>query len=311
MSEVETTARGRPAGRRPTIRAAVAPTPRWAGVWISRLRTRPVVVACAVLLLLLGGIALIAPWLPLPDPTMQSPAHRLAPPVWYPASLGGHPLGTDQLGRDVLSRMVYGTRVSLALALACAVLSCLIGVPLGLAAGLRPRYFGESIMAIADVLLAFPFLVLAIAITAVAGSSLPILVIVLAAFGWVQFARLVRGEVLSLREREFVEAARATGASGLKIAQRHILPHVLSPVIVIFTFTLATIILTESALSFLGLGVQPPTPTWGSMLADGRGYLDSAWWIGTFPGLALMATILAVSLLGDGLRDLLDPRMRL
>jgi ABC-type dipeptide/oligopeptide/nickel transport system permease subunit len=267
-------------------------------------------ISAATVLLVLSATAVLAPFLPLLDPTAQDTAHRLAPPAWNPGGTSRYLLGTDQLGRDVLARMVYGARVSLALGLACTTLSGLIGVPLGLAAGLRPKYVGETIMAVADVLLAFPFLVLAIAITAVAGSSFVNLVLVLAAFGWVQFARLVRGDVLSVREREYIEAARAIGASGVRIAVRHILPNVLSPVIVIWTYTFAQIILTESALSFLGLGVPPPTPTWGSLLADGRGYLDSAWWIGTFPGLALMITILVVNLLGDDLRDVLDPRIR-
>jgi len=255
----------------------------------------------ATMLVVLAATAILAPWLPLVDPTAQDIAHRLAPPVWVTGSASGHVLGTDQLGRDVLSRVIYGARVSLALGVAATMLSGLIGVPLGLVAGLRPRFVGEAIMAVSDVLLSFPFLVLAIAITAV----------VLAGFGWVQFARLVRGDVLSIRDRDFVEAARATGVSGRRIALHHILPNVVSPLIVIWTFTLSAMILTESALSFLGLGVQPPTPSWGSMLADGRGYIDSAWWIGTFAGLALMVTILAVSVLGDGLQDLLDPRLRI
>jgi peptide/nickel transport system permease protein len=278
--------------------------------WLRRLLGDPKAALCVATLVLLAALAIAAPWLPIADPTAQDTAHRLAPPVWDAGGTTKALLGTDQLGRDVLSRTIYGARVSLALGLACTLLSGLIGIPLGLAAGLRPRYVGEGIMAVADVLLAFPFLVLAIAITAVVGSSFLILVLVLAAFGWVQFARVVRGDVLSIRETEYIEAARAAGLSGSRIAFRHILPNVISPIIVVWTFTLAQIVLTESALSFLGLGVQPPTPSWGSMLADGRGYLDSAWWIGVFPGLLLMTTILVVNWLGDDLRDVLDPRSR-
>jgi peptide/nickel transport system permease protein len=271
---------------------------------------RPTVIISIVTLAVLVAAAILAPVLPLPDPIQEDVVHKLAAPSWAPGGLSGHFLGTDQLGRDVLSRLVFGARVSLSLGLACTALSCLIGVPLGLLAGMRRGAVDGAIMAVSDVLLAFPFLVLAIAITAVVGSSFITLVLVLAGFGWVQFARLVRGDVLAVRGREFVESSRAIGLPSWRIATDHILPNVLSPVIVIATFTLAQIILIESALSFLGLGVQPPTPSWGGMLADGRPYIRSAWWIGAFPGLALIATVLAVNWLGDAMRDAFDPRSR-
>jgi peptide/nickel transport system permease protein len=270
------------------------------------LRNPPAVLG-GVLLLVVIGAALAAPVIAPHDPTEQDTEHRLAPPAWDAAGLAAYPLGTDQVGRDLLSRALYGARVSLALGLSCTVLSSLIGVALGLLAGLGPPRVGEIIMGVADVQIAFPFLVLAIALIAVVGPSFGSLVAILSVFGWVQFARLVRGDVLAERERDYVLAARTVGATPLRVALRHVLPNVLSPVMVIWTFTLAQIILIESALSFLGLGVQPPTPSWGSMLADGRNYLDSAWWLGTFPGLAIMLSVLAVNLVGDALRDALDP----
>lgn len=265
-------------------------------------------------LLLLGVLvlaAVLAPWIAPADPTEQDVTSRLLPPFWEPRGSLAHPLGTDQIGRDILSRILSGARISLALAFGCTLLTSTVGVALGLAAGLSRGALGEAIMRLADAQIAFPYLVLAIAIMSVVGPSIPNLVFILSIFGWVQFARLVRGDVLAARQREYVEAARALGASEPRIALRHILPNVLSPVIVIWTFTLAQIVLVESSLSFLGLGIRPPTPSWGGMLADGRGYLDTAWWLGTFPGLAIMFTVLAVNLLGDALRDILDPRMRL
>jgi ABC-type dipeptide/oligopeptide/nickel transport system permease subunit len=269
------------------------------------LRRNPTAAVGVVLLLIVVGAALTAPLLAPHDPTEQDTGHRLAPPAWDPDGLAMYPLGTDQVGRDLLSRLLYGARVSLALGLSCTIVASVMGIALGLLAGLGPPRLGEAIMGVADVQLAFPFLVLAIALIAVVGPSFLSLVVILSVFGWVQFARLVRGDVLAERERDYVLAARTVGASEVRVAVRHILPNVLSPVVVIWTFTLAQIILIESALSFLGLGVQPPTPSWGSMLADGRNYIDTAWWLGTFPGLAIMVTVLAVNLVGDALRDAL------
>jgi len=275
------------------------------------LRRRPLAMAGLVILAMLVVSAILAPLIAPHDPYDQQLANRLLPPFWEQRGSTDNLLGTDRLGRDVLSRIIFGSRISLALSLTCSVLASVIGVGLGLLAGLRGGRLGELIMRIADVQIAFPFLVLAIAVIAVFGAGFATLVVMLSIFGWVQFARLVRGDVLAIKEKEFVDAARALGASNLRIALRHVLPNVLSPVIVIWTFTIAQVVIVESALSFLGLGVQPPTPSWGSMLADGRNYLDTAWWLGTFPGLAIMLTVMAVNLIGDGLRDVLDPRVSL
>ncbi len=267
-------------------------------------------VGMAILLLLIAG-ALLAPLISPHDPLDQDITRKLLPPFWQAKGSLAFPLGTDQQGRDVLSRILFGARISLALGLGATVISSVVGVALGLLAGYRRGLIGDVVLRVADAQLAFPFLVLAIALLAVSGPSIVNLVIVLAVFGWVQFARLVRADVLSIREREFVESARALGASDVRIVLFHVLPNVLSPVIVLWTFNLAQIILVESALSFLGLGIRPPTPSWGSMLADGRVYIDTSWWLETFPGLAIMLTVLSVNLLGDALREVLDPRVRI
>ncbi|TAK29561.1 MAG: ABC transporter permease [Chloroflexota bacterium] len=252
---------------------------------------------------------LLAPILAPHDPLAQDVTRRLRPPFWESGGSFENILGTDQFGRDILSRLIHGARVSLAIGFGCTIVTSVVGVALGMIAGLRPR-IGDVIMRIADAQIAFPYLVLAIAIVAVTGPGIQNLVLILSIFGWVQFARLVRADVMAVKEKEYVEAARAIGASDLRIALQHVLPNVLSPVIVVWTFMLAQIIIVESSLSFLGFGVPPPTPSWGSMLSDGRVYLDTAWWLGTFPGLAIMLTVLSVNLLGDALRDILDPRFR-
>jgi peptide/nickel transport system permease protein len=222
----------------------------------------------------------------------------------------GHPLGTDQFGRDILSRILYGSRVTLFVSLSGMLLAGLVGV----AAGLCSAYFGgvldAVLMRLADVQLSFPYLILAIAMMALLGPSLPLLVVVLAVRGWVSYARVIRGVTLSLREEEFVLAAEVAGASPRRIVLRHLLPNVLAPVIVLSSFELAAMMLIEASLSFLGLGVQPPMPSWGSMISQGRDYIYTAWWLTTLPGLALMLAVLGANQLGDGIRDLLDPRLR-
>jgi ABC-type dipeptide/oligopeptide/nickel transport system permease subunit len=248
-------------------------------------------------------VGLFAPWLAPLDPNAQDLGARLQPPLSE-----GHLLGTDLLGRDVLSRLVYGSRVSLVIGFTAVALSGVLGVALGLVSG----YFGGRtdtvLMRIVDAWLAFPFLLLAIAIVAVLGPGLRNLVIALVVTGWVVYARLVRGETLSLREREFVLSARGLGVSHPATMVGHILPNVLAPVLVVATLELGVVIVTEASLSFLGLGVEASRPTWGSMLADGCAYIARAWWLATLPGLAIFAIVLAVNVLGDGLRDALDPR---
>jgi peptide/nickel transport system permease protein len=249
--------------------------------------------------------AIIAP----ESPTKQSLAQRLRPPVWAEHSGAGHLIGTDQLGRDVLSRILYGGRLSLIVALLAVLLSASIGTFLGLVGGYTGGVPERLLMRLAEIQLAFPFILLVVTIVAVLGPSALNVVLALGVSGWVSYTRLVRAHVLTLRELAYVESARSLGASAPRIVLRHLLPNVLSPVVVLASFSVAQMIILESALSFLGLGVQPPTPTWGGMLADARNYLDQAWWLAAFPGLALMLTVLAINILGDWLRDLLDPTL--
>ena len=261
-------------------------------------------------LLLIGGSAVLAPQLAPWDPGKQMLLKRLRPPMWQERGLREHPLGTDHLGRDILSRILYGGRISLGVGLTAVTLSALIGVSFGLVAGFFGGRADALIMRIVDVFLAIPYILLAMGVVFALGASLLNVILVMGATRWVQFARIVRGDVLSLREREFVAGARARGNRSLRLLLRHVLPNALTPIIVVATLELAFMIIYESALSFLGLGVQPPTPTWGWMLADGRNYVATAWWLATLPGLAIMLTVLAVNLLGDWLRDTLDPRLK-
>lgn len=262
-------------------------------------------------LLLMGGAALAAPQIAPWDPGRQMLAKRLRPPVWEARGLAEHPLGTDHLGRDILSRIVYGGRISLGVGLSAVTLSGLIGVSLGLLAGFHGGRTDAVIMRVVDVFLAIPYILLAMGVVFALGPSLLNVILVMAVTRWVQFARIVRADVLSIREREFVSGARARGNRSMRLLLRHVLPNALTPIIVVATLELAFMIIYESALSFLGLGVQPPTPTWGWMLADGRNYIATAWWLATLPGLAIMLTVLAVNLLGDWLRDTLDPRLKI
>ncbi|MGH7326424.1 MAG: ABC transporter permease, partial [Candidatus Rokuibacteriota bacterium] len=210
----------------------------------------------------------------------------------------------------VLSRLLWGARVSLVVGFAAVVAGGLVGAALGLLAGFRGGWIDTVVMTVADAQLAFPFILLAIGIIAVLGPSFPTLIVVIGLSGWVAYARVLRAQVLALRGREFVDAIHALGGSTARIVLRHVLPNVVSSLVVIATLELARAIVLEATLSFLGLGVQPPTPSWGGMIHEGREYLDSAWWISTFPGLVLMATSLVVSRTGDWLRDLLDPTLR-
>lgn len=255
-------------------------------------------------------LALFGPWIEPYDPLMTNLSDRLVAPGAGTSAEAAHWLGTDQLGRDILSRLIEGSRVTLMVAAAAVILGGVFGVLMGLWAGYYGKWVDRIIMRIADVQLAFPLLLLALLIIAALGPSLQNLIIVLALTSWVRYARIVRSEVLSLREHEFVLAARAAGASSSRIVFRHILPNVLTAVLVVGTLELARVIILESALSFLGLGVQPPSPSWGRMLAEGREYLASAWWITTIPGIAILLTVLSVNLVGDWLRDYFDPRMR-
>jgi peptide/nickel transport system permease protein len=254
-----------------------------------------------ILLVTIGAIGAeaIAPY----SPTAQSLRDRLAAP-----SLA-HVFGTDNLGRDVLSRTIYGARVSLVVGVAAALLAGSLGVVLGLIAGYHGGWPDALLSRVADVQQAIPFLILAIAVAVIVGPSLTNVVLVLAVTAWVSYFRVVRAEVLSVRESLLVDAARTLGASTPRIVVRHVLPNVSASVIVIASLMVANMIIFEASLSFLGLGVPPPTPTWGRMVFDGVQYVDSAWWLSLFPGLAIVVTVMAINLVGDWLRDALDPRL--
>jgi peptide/nickel transport system permease protein len=273
-------------------------------------RTRRLVAAGAGFVLLLGLVAVAAPWLSPHDPVRQSLRGRLAAPTLEGADGRAHPLGTDHLGRDVLSRTLYGARVSLLVGFAAVAVGSVVGGALGILAGYRGGWTDSVVMTVADAQLAFPFVLLAIGIIGVLGPSFPTLVAVIGLSGWVDYARVLRSQVLVLRSREFVDAILALGGAVPRIVARHILPNVLSTLVVIATLQLARAIVLEATLSFLGLGIQPPTPSWGGMIQEGREYLDSAWWISIFPGCLLLLTSLVVSRSGDWLRDLLDPTLR-
>ncbi len=260
-------------------------------------------------LLLLVITAVFAPALTRYDPTTSEVTQRLLPPAWVHGGSRAHLLGTDQLGRDVFARLIYGSRISMIVGATTVAISAVLGSGLGLLAGYHEGRLGTILMRIADIQLAFPFLLLAIAIAAVLGVGLLNVILILGVAGWVGFGRLTRGQVLSIKQKEYVEAARAVGANEPTIIVWHILPNVVTPIIVLATATVANNIVVEASLTFLGLGVQPDLPSWGNMLASSRDYLNVGWWMSVFPGLALTLTVLTINLLGDWLRDYLDPTL--
>ncbi len=260
-----------------------------------------------VLMVVVSGI--FAPILSPHDPIFQEVENRLLPPMGQEGAKAEYLLGTDHLGRDIVSRLIYGARISLVVSISAVAFSAILGTIIGLLSGFYGGKVDHFFMRIADVQLAFPFILLAIAIIAVLGPNLQNIIIVMGITGWVIYARVIRGEVLSLREKEYITAVRALGGSNARIIFKHLLPNVIPPCIVIITLEMARMIIMEAALSFLGLGIQPPTPTWGGMLADGRVYLATSWWLATFPGLVIMLVVLGINLLGNWLRDILDPRL--
>lgn len=261
-----------------------------------------------LLLLLVCGLA--APFLAPYDPQEQMLEHRLRPPDWGGQGSGPHWLGTDNLGRDILSRIIYGSRISLLVGATTVIFAGLLGCSLGSLAGYFGKLTDEVISKITEIFLAFPFLLMAIALMAFLGQGLVNLILALICTRWVQYCRVVRGEVLSLKERDFVVAARALGGRDFYILLRHVVPNTLASVTVIATFAMAIVIIAEASLSFLGLGVPPSIPTWGSMLSEGRVYMYRAPWLTIFPGIAIFVTVFGINLLGDGLRDILDPKLR-
>ncbi|HEX8969800.1 MAG TPA: ABC transporter permease, partial [Chloroflexota bacterium] len=267
--------------------------PRW------RLNRSGTVGLCLVVLVTL--LAVFAPWLAPHAYQDQQLPKVLLPPFWQAGADPAYPLGTDHLGRDELSRILFGGRTSLLVGAGGVLIAGTLGIGLGLLAGYIGGGTDDAIMRLVDVQLSFPPIFLAIAIMAVVGQSLFNLVVVLGLATWVQYARVVRGVTLSIKQKEYIEGARAAGASTQRILLRHVLPNILPPVVVITTVTVSTLILAEAALSFLGVGVQPPTPAWGTMLAEGREVFRIAWWNAVFPGLAILITVLGVNLLGDAL----------
>jgi len=253
--------------------------------------------------------SLLAPALSAYDPLKPSFSQRLVPP-WGLGGTPAHLLGTDNLGRDILARLLYGGRISLALAVSAVAIAALVGVVVGLAASWGGAKADAVIMRVADVQLAFPVIMLAIAIVAVVGTNPLALVGVLALSGWVLYARTIRAHVLTLRQLDYIEAATTLGASDARVILRHVLPNTVAPILVIGSSQFATMVLLESGLSFLGMGIQAPRASWGLMLAEGRDYLSNAWWLATAPGLMIALVVLGANLLGDGLRDLLDPTLR-
>lgn len=278
-------------------------------MWLKRLLRSYAIWPALVFLILTVVVTVLAPYLAPHSPDQGNVALRLLPPAWAPDGNVEHLLGTDALGRDILSRLMYGARVSMLVGLSGTLFGALFGVLVGLIAGYRGGWIDDVLMRLADVQLAFPFILLAIAILVVLGPGIWNLVLVLGLSAWVTFARVTRGQVLALRELEFVEALHALGASDWRILLKTILPNVSSALIVVSSFAFAEMVLAEAALSFLGLGVPPSTPSWGGMVAEGRDYIIFAWWVITFPGLMIAFTVLAVNVVGDWIRDALDTRL--
>jgi peptide/nickel transport system permease protein len=267
----------------------------------------PKVIGGGIIVLLLVIVGLSAPWIAPYDPNAQNLSQALRPPDWL---LGTNVLGTDALGRDILSRLFYGARISLVIAVMVVIISGVVGIALGAISGYFAGTTDFLIQKLVEVVWAFPPLLLAIAIMAFLGQGLENLILALVSQRWIAYCRVSRGQALSLRSREFVDAARSLGAKHTRIIVRHIMPNLLPSALVIGTFSMASAIISEAALSFLGLGVPPEIPTWGSMLADGRTYISTSWWLALFPGLCIFFTVLGINLLGDGLRDILDPRLK-
>jgi peptide/nickel transport system permease protein len=259
----------------------------------------------ALVVLLLFVISFLAPIISPHDPDKVSVTRRLKPP-----GTSGHPLGTDSLGRDVLSRLIWGSRVSLKVGFVAVGLATLTGLVLGAIAGYHGGFVDSLIMRFCDLMLCFPSMFLILAVIAILEPSIWNVMVVIGLTGWMGVARLVRAEFLTLKNRDFALAAKGLGASDFRIIWRHLLPNAMGPVLVTATLGVAGAILTESSLSFLGLGVQPPTPTWGSMLTEGKDYLSRAWWLSLYPGLAILVTVLSYNLLGEGLREALNPHNR-
>jgi peptide/nickel transport system permease protein len=284
---------------------AEAPPDRLAGAGGRRLPRIPVAIVA-----LFVGVAVLAPLLSPADPYEQSLRNRFRPPVWEERGSWSHPLGTDRLGRDMLTRIMYGARVSLAVGLLAVFLAGAIGAAVGLVAGYYGGRVDAALMRVTDATLSFPVILLALILAVTVGPSFLNVVIAISVILWARYARVIRGEVLSLMERDFIAQARIAGAGAWRIITRHLAPNTLNTLVVLVTLQVGYVIIVEAALSFLGAGIPPPTPAWGSMIAEGRDFVTSAWWVSFLPGLAILLVVLAFNLLGDWLRDTLDPKLR-
>lgn len=269
----------------------------------------PLIAGLVILAYILAAV--FAPQITPQDPTRGNLRARFTPPSWQAKGITEMPLGADEQGRDLLTRIIYGARVSLAVGLWAVGISVVVGTALGALAGYYRGRLDQILSRFADLLLAFPFLIFAIGVMAFLGPGFTNLILALTFKGWVEFFRLVRGQMLAEKNKEYVEAARVSGRGNLAIIISEILPNIIQAVFVLATLRMGFFIVTEASLSFLGLGIQPPTPAWGSMVASGRDYLLTAWWVSTFPGVAILVLVLAINVFGEGLRDILDPRMKI
>ncbi|MBF9232193.1 ABC transporter permease [Microvirga alba] len=292
--------------RVPVMTAERIETPTWQS--LRRFAADRFSMVAAIVVLAFVLMAVLAPWLAPHDPYETDLLRRLQAPAWMEGGEWSYLLGCDALGRDILSRIIYGSQVSITIGLAVVLIATVIGTVLGLAAGYMRGWVDIGISRLVDILLGFPYLIFAIALMAMMGPGLQNIILALVYKEWVVPARVVRGEVLAAREMEYVEAARAVGAPRLHIMFREILPNILSPVIVVSTIRMAHVIILEASLSFLGIGVQPPTASWGSMVADGRAFILDAWWVCTFPGIAILFLVLSINVASQGLRDAFDPK---
>lgn len=280
-------------------------------MWVIRaIAKRPVTAAACLLLLALVLVAIVAPILAPGDIDAQDLGRRLKPPLWIDSAGVRYLAGTDHLGRDIAARLVYGSRISLTVGILAVAFGGIFGLTLGLFAGFYGGRVDSVIMRFTDMQLAFPFLLLALALVAILGQSVTNVILVLALTSWIHYAKVIRGDVLQIRNREYIQAATALGIPTWQVILRHVLPNVFSSFLVVASFQVANVIIAESSLSYLGLGVPTSVPTWGGMLADGREYVTDAWWLSVFPGVAIMLAALSFNLLGDGLRDVLDPTQR-
>lgn len=282
---------------------------QWHEIFFS-LSRRPLAIIGILLFILIVFMAVAAPLIAPHDPVRQRLAHNLRPPFWAEGGDTEYLLGTDNFGRDILSRLIYGARVSLVAAGFASLFSMIVGVSVGLIGGYFEGVIENLCMRIVDIFLAFPLILIALSLASILGPNMRNLIIVMGVTGWMVYARVVRSEMVNLRKSEFIIAAKMVGVPVPRLLLVHFLPNIIPPALVLFTFGFAQFIILESALSFLGLGVPPPTPTWGRMLFDGRDFITVAWWMITLPGVFIMLTALSLNFIGDGLRDALDPRLR-